>query len=359
MILRLTLFTCVVALGHDKVDDSLAGKGEALALARSLDPPAASATLDGEFENADFWQKWGPLLRLAWDELGRAVNAPESSVGWDVEGKRDDLRLGLGDVVDASLARAALTARADPTAEAERAVLSLWSAAVPSAPVDLGVYRTRLLTVDGLRRIRFHLDRAASSGIPTRRPNGMNRHGVILDENVDGAVSLPALTGFVDSLVDEIVRPVGRALFPADAGKGDDADYFSFTIRYSAEEDVELREHRDASVFTLNVNLNLPGEGYGGSALYFVDPSEESRTFNVEFEPGIALLHRGSLKHAALPIEEGSRQNLVIWLFGKGGDVRILPYAENERLSVEERWERDLSSSPWSWWNQAYEARRV
>jgi len=323
-------------------------EGGALCLARSLETPTPSAITSGEHEHATFWEEHGPLLRRAWREVERTmdgVDAEDPAVRPTPSGRHDrglGLDLYLDSVVDPALVRASSAARADPTTETEVAVLSLWAPAVPSFP-DLGVHRARLLTTEGLSRIRSHLDRAARSGIPTRRPNGMNRHGVILDDDVDGAVSLPALTGFVNSLVDEIVRPLGRALFPADAGMADDAEYFAFTIRYSENEDVELREHRDASVFTLNVNLNLPEEGYGGSALYFVDPSDASNRYEVEFEPGMALLHRGALRHAALPIKGGTRQNLVIWLFGKGGDVRIAPYAEEEQLSVTERWGKDTS----------------
>ena len=33
--------------------------------------------------------------------------------------------------------------------------------------------------------------------------------------------------------------------------------------------------------------------------------------------------HKGSLRHAAMPIEGGERQNLIIWLFGDGGEVWV------------------------------------
>ena len=32
--------------------------------------------------------------------------------------------------------------------------------------------------------------------------------------------------------------------------------------------------------------------------------------------------HKGSLRHAAMPIEAGERQNLIVWLFGDGGEAR-------------------------------------
>jgi len=347
-ILLATASIPISAASFDTPNDGQAQVKGALSRALSLTPPKPSANLGGEFEHSEFWDEHGQLLRLAWEELERTTDYADDEKG---EARSGDVRLDLGDVIDPAFARAVLAARADPSAENEDVVLSHWTGAVPSALTDFGVFRTRLFTADGLCLIRSHLDRASASGIPTRRPNGMNRHGVIIDKAVGGAVSLPVLTSFVEELVDEIVRPVGRALFPADTGKEDDAEYFAFTIRYSSDEDVELQEHRDASVFTLNVNLNLPQEGYGGSAVYFIDPGDKSKRYNVDFEPGMALLHRGALRHASLPIEEGGRQNLVIWLFGKGGDVRISPYANDEQMSVTERWEGH-ASSPSSWWKE-------
>jgi hypothetical protein len=45
-------------------------------------------------------------------------------------------------------------------------------------------------------------------------------------------------------------------------------------VRYKGGEDVELKLHQDASIGTLNVNLNAPEDWFGGSDLYFYDRSE-------------------------------------------------------------------------------------
>ena len=107
---------------------------------------------------------------------------------------------------------------------------------------------------------------------------------------------------------------------------------------------MKLAEHRDASVVTLNVNLNTPEEfasgDLKGSSLYFVDAHNSSRRHFVALEPGGALFHRGSLRHAALPLTgRGVRQNIIIWLFGQDGWVREMPLREEERLGPEERWQ--------------------
>ena len=79
---------------------------------------------------------------------------------------------------------------------------------------------------------------------------------------------------------------------------------------------------QDASVVTLNLNLNAPGEGFGGSSLEFINERNASVKHEVDFEAGHAIIHQGALRHSAQPIESGERQNLIVWLFGRDGDVR-------------------------------------
>jgi hypothetical protein len=130
-----------------------------------------------------------------------------------------------------------------------------------------------------------------------------------------------------------------------------------------------LKEHRDASVVTMNVNLNLPEEDqYSGSQVFFRDfPSvsndeatsvvdDDDNGGTVRFTPGMAIVHLGAHRHGSLPITtttlisgndderssvvatRGKRYNLVIWLFGKDGDVRIAPYKMEEQMNVIQRW---------------------
>ena len=125
--------------------------------------------------------------------------------------------------------------------------------------------------------------------------------------------------------------------------------------------DLDLPTHSDASLYTLNINLNLPGEGYAGSALYFLAPAPNNKdgddgdgdgdgvgVATVRFAPGTAVLHRGMTRHGARPLVGGARNNLVLWLHGgAGGDgddryVRFAPYPPADRMSVEERWSPSL-----------------
>jgi hypothetical protein len=194
----------------------------------------------------------------------------------------------------------------------------------------------------------------------------MNRNGFILDREVNGAVPMKSLIDLVEQeIINRVLRPVGRMLFNEYIGCGDDVEYFAFNIRYDGSkdtcnelmqtQDVMLKEHRDASVVTMNINLNLPNETYDGSDVFFREfPSEsfgeqavpyQSDTSLVRFNPGVAIIHLGAHRHGSVPISasssnssSGRRYNLVIWLFGKDGDVRIAPYPKEEQMSIVQRW---------------------
>jgi hypothetical protein len=311
--------------------------------ARELQAPSAQTTQRGETEGAEFWETHATLLRQAWKEWEDSLLTQQQQHDQD---EQDEHRPALNEsILDPTIRTAVQKAWEDP-AKNEDAVKKLWT---PVAP-GVQVYSCQLLDPNRIQDIRRHLDAAESSGIPTRRPNGMNRFGVILDasNSTDGAVAMQGLYDFIqDVLVDDYVRPLGRMLFPEYFGmqNHDDADSYIFTIRYKQGQDVQLREHSDASIITLNVNLNLPHdnepeESYSGSSIYFVDEKDGTTQHNVTFSSGMALLHRGMTRHASLPIQEGERTNMVIWLFGEDGYVRTAPYKRHEQMSQKERWEK-------------------
>ena len=154
------------------------GAGGALARARALAPPRAAGTGAAEFEHAAFWEAHGPLLRAAWAAWDAAEFAEEAG----------------GDVLGDPLAAALTAARRDPGPATEAAVAALWTEHVR------GVHAARLLSREGVARLRRVLDAAHASGIPARRPNGMNRRGVIVDSAVDGAVATTPLVAAVERL---------------------------------------------------------------------------------------------------------------------------------------------------------------
>lgn len=330
---------------HQSVETSF------LERARKLTVPIASGIENSAYEHASFWDDNGSLLREAWQE-------------WEDQSSLDVPR-GEEEFINSFLSTAIRKTFANPSVENENVLRSLWSSTYNDSenriqPLPEGVYATTLLTPSGISMLRSLLDQSAESGIPTRRPNGMNRNGFILDRKVNGAVPISPLIDFVEEIIDQIVRPVGRMLFPGFVGCNDDIEYFTFTIRYDGDEpkagmpqDVKLNEHRDASVITMNMNLNLPDERYSGSDVYFREflgsdsiTAETNTTSFIQFTPGMAVIHLGAHRHGSSAISSttdgddnsGTRYNLVIWLFGKDGDVRVAPYSTEEQMNVVERW---------------------
>ena len=74
----------------------------------------------------------------------------------------------------------------------------------------------------------------------------------------------------------------------------------------------------------------------------FVDAQPQaqpaSRVDFAQFAPGEAVLHLGGQYHAAEPTTEGCRVNLIVWLFGAHGVVRVAPYDEPAQLQPHQRW---------------------
>ena len=98
-----------------------------------------------------------------------------------------------------------------------------------------------------------------------------------------------------------------------------------------------LRPHTDASSVTLNINLNLPGEDFSGSAVRFFD-NETQKVESLHFEPGTAMIHRGHVAHASEPITQGERQNFVLWLYGACGQIPYQHGQGEEPTSAKDRW---------------------
>lgn len=205
-----------------------------------LSKPYLLSKVDAEFENDLFWREHAQLLRLGWSEWQQSHNTNNAE---------------YVDVLDPALSRVLDDASFQPSEETESKVFSYWTSKSTSPPK--GVYSARVLSRDGVAHLRNLLDSATSAGIPLRRPNAMNRNGLIIDPNVDGALPLQPLVKTIEDLVDKLLRPVGRMLFPDRISCGDDINYYAFTIRYQSEadetpsatpRDVELKEHSDASV---------------------------------------------------------------------------------------------------------------
>jgi len=303
---------------------------------------------DWWISNADLFEEarkeWGPLHPELYDleahaetllnsELLRAVAACEAHAARAVEQTQSAARFRptaaavserasfVGDYVETGL----------DLENAERELRTLLQEVVP------GVWRLPIFTPHFCRLVLEELAHYEASGIPLRRPNGMNRYGAILDHL--------GMENSLRYLCRRVLRPMGSMLFPSLISKGDVDHTYGFVVRYRPDQDVSLAEHADASLLTLNLNLGVPGFS-GGEVVFrgtrFVDSNPQQMPERpVDFarmNEGDGVLHLGGQFHSALRIKSGERVNLVLWMFGEHGVVRIAPYEERERLTMMDRW---------------------
>lgn len=282
--------------------------------ARALELPSREAMLQRDYSVQQFWDENSELLSDAWSEWQASESAHLSS-------PNDAL-------LDSQLRRAIALAWDDPTKES--LVKDLWQEVSP------GVYQGQFFDPERLAELRAYFDAAADADIPTRPPYGivLNRRGMMLDRRSEGFLAAPDFQRFYQAVIDQYMRPIARLLFPEIMGY--DTQSFGFSIQYQAGMDTSLRLHTDASAVTLNINLNTPGEEFTGSEVDFLDPN--TRALNrLTFTPGMAMIHRGNVAHAAQPITSGERSNIVLWLYGDRMQIPMQG-AKNVTWDAQERW---------------------
>lgn len=164
----------------------------------------------------------------------------------------------------------------------------------------------------------------------------------MLDPRSPGYLAAPSFQAFYQEILDRYMRPIARLLFPEVMRY--DSQTFGFSINYQPTTDTSIRPHSDASAVTLNFNLNLPGERFTGSTVDFLDRTT-NEVHSLSFAPGIAVIHRGSVPHAAQPITSGERTNFVLWLYGNNGQVPFgIP--QSKTADPGERWTTPTTTSP-------------
>lgn len=273
--------------------DNVEATNGALQQARSLVLPSRDEMLKRAPSVQRFWDSNRLLLESAWQEWDEQN---EQLAEWVTE-----------NLISEPLRNAVTLAWEDPAKE--QAVANLWEEVLP------GVYQAQLFDVEKLHLLRAYLDGVADAGIPLRPPYGiaLNRNGGMLDARSEGYLAAPAFQTFYNLIMDKYMRPISRLLFPEVMGF--DSQTFGFSIQYQEGMDTSLRPHTDASAATMNINLNVPGETFKGSEVDFFN-QETGKVTRTVFAPGVAMLHRGSVPHAAQPITGGSRTNMVLWLYG-------------------------------------------
>lgn len=282
--------------------------------ARALTLPSREAMLHRAPSVQAFWHSHRELLRQAWQE-------------WEAS-EQIDANLLNSTLLDPRLRQAVEAAWEDPSKEID--VKALWEHVAP------GVYAGQFFDPERLGALRTFLEKVWDAGIPLRPPYGivLNRRGAMLDKRSEGYLAAPSFQHFYQTLIDTYMRPIARLLFPEIVGY--DSQSFGFSIHYQPNTDTSIRPHTDASAVTLNINLNLPTEAFSGSAINFFDVSR-GQTKELSFTPGSAMIHRGTVPHAALPITRGQRTNFVLWLYGNRGRLPG-PHPALEPIDAAQRW---------------------
>ncbi|MEM9838107.1 MAG: 2OG-Fe(II) oxygenase [Pseudomonadota bacterium] len=281
--------------------------------ARSVARPSRDAMLQRQPSVSQFWHQDKELFEKAWREWEEAHTHAA---------KLDST------LYDPKFYATVTEAWENP--EAEDKVRELWTEVLP------GVYEAQFFDPEKLANLRAYLDDVAHADIPLRPPYGivLNRGGAMLDPRSEGYLAAPTFQTFYRDLMNRVMRPVSRLLFPEVTGY--DTETFGFSIQWQADKDTSLRPHTDASSVTLNINLNLPGEDFSGSAVGFFDRTTGQKV-DYTFKPGSAVIHRGDVPHVSQPIIKGERSNFVLWLYGEHG--RIPSFGAPSRHSdPHERW---------------------
>eukprot|EP00545_Synedropsis_sp_CCMP1620_P001001 CAMPEP_0119013408 /NCGR_PEP_ID=MMETSP1176-20130426/8436_1 /TAXON_ID=265551 /ORGANISM="Synedropsis recta cf, Strain CCMP1620" /LENGTH=313 /DNA_ID=CAMNT_0006966499 /DNA_START=137 /DNA_END=1078 /DNA_ORIENTATION=- len=292
---------------------AVGGEGEcmtALARAQALETPPATAVYGGDTEGLDFWNEHEELLQQARLDWGR---------------KHDMLYDFSNEFIDQFV---------DPhvkEAIQSKSISKLKDLFEPSEKP--GVYKIQLFNQEFVSQLLEELVHQEESNIPMRRPNGMNRYGCILDQI--------GFENLVQDLSDQILRPMAHIVFPNRVAVEDIAADYAFVVQYHPDADVNLAEHADASAITINICLQPSAEQ---SPLYFKnvrelgEPVQEVGPMNVTLDtPGMAVIHLGQHLHGVSNVTS-SRSNMVVWLMGHHGYVRVAPYEEDEVAVNQAEW---------------------
>ena len=176
----------------------------------------ASST-NGEFEAGEWWEDHATLFADALAEWG-----PLHPELYDAEAHADSF-------IDPRLLEA--VTELEQAAASGRDVDESSLRRIFTQAAD-GVWRFPLFTPRFCDMLLAELRHAEASGVPLRRPNGMNRFGAILE-------TLPGGLGFertLDYLSERFLRPLSQMLYPWLIAAGDADDHYGFVVRYKVGE---------------------------------------------------------------------------------------------------------------------------
>ena len=158
------------------------------------------------------------------------------------------------------------------TSEARAVAAAAWEGYLHDAVVreSAGVYSFELFTEAFCRTFLHEVDNYDATGLPVRRPNSMNKYGLIVNEI--------GMRDAITELQQEILWPVARLLWPLQSTQFD--AHHSFIVRYKSDEDPGLDMHTDDSDVTFNCCLN---SNFTGAGLTFCGDAGTSRHRKLAF----------------------------------------------------------------------------
>lgn len=312
--------------------------------ARSLQLPTREQVLQRDRSVHAFWDGNDILLEKAWKEWQASDEVALSLPKLDSSLIHPKLRTAVEHIWSSVEA-----GDMDQVEAQEKLLKELFQEVAP------GVYGIQFFDMEKIHIIRRWFDAGANAGIPIRPPYGivLNRKGFMIDPRSVGYWAAPDFQSFYkDVLIDSYIRPISRLIFPGSIIATDDAASFAFSIQYQVGGDESIRHHTDASTITFNINLDEK-KSWTGSSLYFWETLNGGKRFTVEWAPGMAMMHLGRTLHAALPIESGTRSNIVVWTMpkdggrGYGGPLTVEDgkYPAEYQLSREERWTKPIGTT--------------
>ena len=140
---------------------------------------------------------------------------------------------------------------------------------------------------------------------------------------------------FLNRLRNDYLTPIATLLFPESGGDSLDS-HKAFIVKYKTGEDVDLNYHYDNAEITLNVCI---GKQFEEGSLYFGNMRSEQQDIVAftEYKHRLTygLIHRGQHRHGAMPITEGERYNLIMWL--RSSEIRnsLCPMCDTKPTLIE------------------------
>ena len=172
--------------------------------------------------------------------------------------------------------------------------------------ISPGVFSLDLFSSEFCDRLIAEVDNFEATSLPRRRPNTMNKFGLILNEI--------GMEPIMSHLLSSYLAPLCEMLYPHENVAVGLDHHHTFVVVYSQSGDKGLDMHHDASEVTVNVCL---GREFSGSGLIFcgeagkTDHRKKRHTYS--HAKGRAVIHLGRQRHGADGITSGERMNLIMW----------------------------------------------